>query len=63
MLKQDAHQEFEFYKSTMPVLNNSRLKYCFEGKVGHNSVGQMNDNLKPNQEICVVNYFMLHVTS
>ena len=49
----------------MPVLNNSTLNSCFEGKVGHNSVRQMNDTFKPDQEICVVNYFMgpLYVTS
>ena len=37
----------------MPVLNNSRLNSCFEDKVGHNSVRQMNDTFKPDQEICV----------
>ena len=56
MLKKDVHQELEFYKSTMPVLNNSRLNSCFKGKVRHNSVRQMNDDFKPDQEICVVNH-------
>ena len=31
VLKRDVHQEFEFYKLTMPIrLNKSRLHSCFE---------------------------------